>query len=108
VSLAKAAVIILLMTSLSTVLCSPLFLMAKIKKLVSFQDTMSMDDILICQEVWPSGWRVTYKTCACVFQFLGPVLFVVRSKTTFAVKEKKWGPILISSLNNFPNLLNII
>jgi hypothetical protein len=77
----NAAVIILFMTCLSSVLCTPLFLMAKIKKLVSFEDNILMDlnlnDILICQEVWPKGWRVTYKTFACIFQFVGPVLFVV-------------------------------
>ena len=79
VSLTRAVLVITLMTFLSLVLCSPLYFMAQIKRLVSFQDAMSMEveDILICREIWPKGWRVTYKLCSCIFQFLGPVIIVV-------------------------------
>ena len=56
---------------------APLFFMAQISPLVSFQAEVQMQNILICREVWTKGSRVAYKTFSCVFQFIIPLCFVV-------------------------------
>ena len=76
-SLKRAAAIILGMLLLAIGMSSPLFFIARIERLVSFQDTFQMEDVLICREIWPQGWRIAYKTFSCIFQFLGPVIIVV-------------------------------
>lgn len=65
------------MILLSCLESAPLFFMAQISPLVSFQEEVQMQNILICREVWTKGSRVAYKTFSCVFQFIIPLFFVV-------------------------------
>ena len=67
------------MSLLASIESAPLFFMAQIKQLVSFQEEVHMQNILICREVWTKGSRVAYKTFSCVFQFIIPLCFVVSS-----------------------------
>ena len=64
---------------------SPLYFMAEIKIVITFKESVQMEseNITTCVEFWTRGWRIAYKTCSCVFQFLGPVILVVSLKDVF-------------------------
>ena len=73
------------MLILSLVMSSPLYFMAEIKIVITFKESVQMESehITTCVEFWTRGWRIAYKTCSCVFQFLGPVILVVSLKDVF-------------------------
>ena len=73
------------MLILSLVMSSPLYFMAEIKIVITFKESVQMESehITTCVEFWTRGWRIAYKTCSCVFQFLGPVILVVSLKDFF-------------------------
>ena len=68
---------------------SPLYFMAEIKIVITFKESVQMESehITTCVEFWTRGWRIAYKTCSCVFQFLGPVILVVSLKDGFLFKS---------------------